>query len=320
MRPDTLPINTALRVIGADVAKDHVVFYDPTSKRTLTATNSPAALSDALAAFADFDLLVCEVTGGYELATLQVALDLNLPAHRADPARVKNFIRSHGAIAKTDAIDARWLARYGQDREPSLVRWQLRNADRDALASLVRHRRDIVDQRVAARNRASAPGTERLAPFLRAEIDFLDTQVIALDQAIVDIMNTTDGLAADEQRLRAVPGIGPVVARSLLALLPELGSLDRRQVASLAGLAPHPNQSGRNQRGFRTTGGRSDLKPILFMAALAAARSNPDLQAFAQRLIAAGKPKRLVLNAIARKLVVLANAILRPQPTPAQLT
>ena len=320
MRPATLPIKTSPRVIGADVAKDNVVFYDPVSSRTLTVTNSPEALRDALAGFADYDLLICEVTGGYELAVLQVALDLNLAAHRADPARVKNFIRSHGGIAKTDAIDARWLVRYGQDRAPSLVRWQLRNADRDALAALVRHRSHLVAQRVATRNRAGAPGVGRLASFLRTELDFLDTQITALDQAIVDIMDSTDGLAADEQLLRTIPGIGPVVARSLLALLPELGSMDRRQAASLAGLAPHPDTSGRNQRGYRTCGGRSELKPILFMAALAAARSHPDLKLFAQRLITAGKPKRLVLNAIARKLVVLANAILRPKQIAHQLT
>lgn len=316
MRPLTQPIKTSPRVIGADVAKDNVVLYDPTYNRTVSIANTPEALREALASFAHYDLLVCEVTGGYELTTLQVALDLNLPAHRADPARVKNFIRSHGGIAKTDAIDARWLAKYGQDREPSLVRWQLRNADRDALASLVRHRRDMVAQRVVARNRAGAPTVGRLAPFLRTELDFLDGQINALDQAIVDIMESTDGLAADEQLLRTVPGIGPVVARSLLALLPELGSMDRRQAASLAGLAPHPHQSGQNQRSFRTCGGRANLKPILFMAALSAARSHPDFKAFAQRLIQAGKPKRLVLNAVARKIVVLANAMLRPTPEP----
>ena len=320
MKPSTPSIKTKTRVIGADVAKATVVLHDSLGERTITVANTLEALTVALAAFGHDDLLVCEVTGGHELATLQAALNLGLPAHRADPARVKNFIRSHGGIAKTDAIDARWLARYGQERQPSLARWQARNTDRDALAALVRHRRDLIDQRVQARNRRGAPSIGSLAPFLDAEIVFLDGQINALDQAIDRLIERTAHLATDEQKLRTLPGVGPVVARSLLAFMPELGSLGRRQAASLAGVAPHPHQSGTTVRGTRTRGGRAELRPILFMAALTAARSNHTIKTFAERLIKAGKPKRLVLNAVARKIVVLANASLRPENSTLKLT
>jgi hypothetical protein len=313
MKPYTHPIKTQTRVIGVDVAKATVVIHDTAQARSITVANTIDALRAALAVFASDDLLICEVTGGHELATLQAALDLGLPAHRADPARVKSFIRSHGGIAKTDAIDARWLARYGQERDQTLARWQPRVADRDALAGLVRHRRDLVDQRTQSRNRRGAPAVGVIAPFLDEEINFFDQQIAKLDRTIAEIMDRTQTLADDQIKLRSLVGVGPVVAWSLLAFLPELGSLGRRQIASLAGLAPHPHQSGQTVKGTRTRGGRAELRPILFMAALSAMRSDPDTKAFADRLACQGKPKRLILNAIARKLVVRANALLRPQ-------
>ena len=318
MNSSSTPIKA--RVVGVDVAKDTVVLHDLSSRQTMTVSNTLEALMIALAAYGSDDLLVCEVTGGYERVTLQAALNLHVPAHRADPSRVKSFIRSHGGLAKTDGIDARWLAQYGQERGPSLARWQARSVDRDTLAGLVRHRRDLVAQRVQASNRRGAPGVGKLAPFLDAEIAFLEGQIKSLDRAIGELIQGVDALADDEKKLRAIPGVGPVVARALLALIPELGSLDRRQVASLAGLAPHPHQSGISVKGTRTRGGRRELRPVLFMAAMSAARSNSELKAFFQRLTQAGKPKRVAINAIARKIVVAANAVLRPPTVAEQLT
>jgi transposase len=320
MRPSPRPNKTDRRMIGVDVAKATVVIYDSISKRTVAVENDLEALTAALGIYGPDDLLICEATGGYELATLQAALDLGLPAHRADAARVKNFIRSHGGIAKTDKIDAQWLATYGQERHASLALWEARSADRDALAALMRHRSALVAQRVQARNRKSAPTVGRLAPYLDAEITFLDTQIIAIEKDIAQIIAATETLSHDERKLRAIPSIGPVAARSLLAFMPELGTLGRRQAASLAGLAPHPRQSGKTLNASRTSGGRSELRHILFMVALTAARSNANLKAFYQRLVTAGKPKRLALNAVARKIVVIANAALRPQISAPQLT
>jgi transposase len=313
MRPRHGPIKGLNRVVGVDVAKATVVLFDSQTQRTCKVSNEPQALHRALSAFVDYDLMVCEVTGGYERAVLEAAANLGLPAHRADPMRVKRYIASLGGAAKTDGIDAGWLARYGQERGESLPLWRPRQAEHDHLASLVRHRQHLVAARTEAKNRRSAPGCEPIAGFLDDQIAFLGQQIRALDQAIEALIAKAPELSRRETCLRDITGFGPVVARSLIAFLPELGQLSRRQAASLAGLAPHPRDSGQLQGRRRTGKGRDGLKSILFMAALSASRANSSLSPFAQRLSVAGKPKRLVLTAVARKLVILANTRLRDQ-------
>lgn len=319
MRPSTTSIKAMIRVLGLDVAKATVVLFDPVSGRIFTIANEPAALLEALKPFADYELMVCEATGGHEKAALETAAALGLPAHRADAAKVKSYIRSHGGAAKTDPIDARWLSRYGQERGPALPLWTARDPDREAFSSLVRHRQDLIGARTETKNRLSAPGPEPLKRFLQAQLAFLESQVAELDATLQALLETSPSLASAEARLRRIPGVGPVCARTLLALMPELGSLNRRQAASLAGLAPHPRDSGQTFGRRRVgTSGRSGLRPVLFMAALSAARAHPRLSAFAKRLIQAGKPKRLVYTAVARKLLVIANATCKA-PAP-QLT
>ncbi len=316
MKPSTSSIKAMTRVLGLDVAKATVVLFDPVSGRTLTIANEPQALLEALRPFADYVLMVCEATGGHERAALEAATALGLPAHRADAAKVKNYIRSHGGLAKTDPIDARWLCRYGQERGASLLLWAAQDPDREAFASLVRHRQDLITARTETKNRLGAPGPEPLKGFLQVQLAFLEGQITALDQVLQTLLKASPSLASAEARLRAIPGIGPVAARTLLALLPELGSLNRRQAASLAGLAPHPRDSGQTS-GRRRIGrsGRSGLRPVLFMAALSAARAHPQLKTFAERLLQAGKPKRLVFTAVARKLLVIANSVCKaPAP------
>ena len=319
MRLASPPIKGGPRVLGADVAKTSVVLFDSQDRRCVSIANEPRALKAALADLAEAELVVCEATGGYERALLEAAAAIGLAAHRADPLRVKRYIASLGGMAKTDAIDAAWLARYGQERGPSLARWRPQDADAEALAKLARHRLQLVRRRAQARNQQSAPDSQAIAPFLAAELAFLDQQVATLDQAIAGRMASSTSLSERHKALRAIAGFGPVVAPSLLALVPELGRLSRRQVASLAGLAPHPKDSGQSRQRRRTGPGRDGLRPLLFMAAMAAIRANGPLKAFAQRLALAAKPKRLILTAVARKLVVLANARLRDLTSP-QLT
>lgn len=311
MRPDPSPIKALSRVVGLDIAKASVTLHDPVSRRTLTVENTFEALTELLTPFADYDLIVCEATGGYERAALQAAVAVGLCAHRADPLKVKRFIASHGGAAKTDPIDAAWLARYGQERGQGLSPWEPRDEDRETLIALVRHRQDLVAGRVEAKNRRSSPGCRPVFNHLDAQIDFLTGQIQALDRAIAQQMEHTAHLAQAAKRLRAIPGLGAVAVSSLIALMPELGRMNRRQAASLAGLAPHPRDSG-NFAGRRRCGrGRQGLRPILFMAALAAIRSCPTYKAFAQRLSAHAKPMRLIITAVARKLVVRANGQLR---------
>lgn len=315
--PDTSPFTTtsssldAPRILGADVAKREVVVHDSRNGRLHRIANDPDAIHAALARLGPADLVVCETTGGYERALLAAALALNQPIHRADAARVKAFITSHGGKAKTDPIDAAWLARYGHERLQTLASWHAPCPTREAIAICMRHRQALLASRTAARNRRSAPGQEVVADLLEAEIGFLTGQIEMLDARIGKLTATSATIMRDEQALRAIPGIGPVFARSLIAFIPELGDLSAKAVASLAGLAPHPRQSGETSKRRHMSGGRDGLRSIAFMAALTAARRHPQLAAFYRRLVEAGKPKRLALAAVARKLVVIANAVLK---------
>jgi transposase len=288
-------------VLGLDVAQDSVTVHDSGTGRTVTVPNEAAALRALLATVPACRLAVCEATGGHEDVVLAVLDELGLPAHRADAAKVKAYIGSFGKRAKTDAIDARWLARYGLDRGARLPRWTPPAAAQQTLKALVARRADLVAMRVQEKNRLQAPRT-------RAD---LTRRIATLDAAIEACLNADRRLAARAATLRTVPGIGPVLAATLQAIMPELGRLNRRQAASLAGCAPHPRQSGTRNAYRATRGGRRQLRPLLFVAALVAARPQSPLATTYQALINAGKAKRLALTAIMRKIIVIANARLR---------
>jgi transposase len=299
------------RFIGCDVGKASIVVHDLTSGQTFSLPNHPKALADFAASLDPNCLVICEATGGYESALLKALLDAQVPAHRADAAKVKAFIRSFGILGKTDAIDANRLAEYGRERHAGLARWQPPQEDRQRLQSLVLIRQAFVADRVAWGNRAKAPGTEHAAPAIRAMLDFLNEQIKCLNRQIAQLIEMSPPLAQAQLCLRSVIGIGPVVAASLLGLMPELGSLDRRRAAALAGLAPHPRQSGKTDAYRSTRGGRPDVKRTLFMAALAASTTKSALGNFYNRLIDSGKKPLVAITALMRKIIVIANARLR---------
>jgi transposase len=302
-------------VLGLDVSKDTVTLHDLATGRRAIVPNTRPALTEALEALAGCELAVCEATGGYEDTLLAVLAALAIPAHRADGARVKAFLRSHGRRAKTDAIDAEGLALFGRERGAELPRWRPTSEDQAELVALVERRRDLVAIRAAEKNRRNAPrsasGSALVGEDIKAHIAELDQRIGAIDARIAGLVAGSAELAARAKVLRSVPGIGPMLAPFLLAGMPELGNIGQGQATSLAGLAPHPRQSGKSD-GYRTTrGGRRFLRPPLFLAALAATRAENTLARFYRRLIAAGKPKRLALVAVMRKIIVVANARLR---------
>ena len=231
--------------------------------------------------------------------------------HRADARKVKAFIRSFGTIGKTDAIDAKALARYGSDRWAELARWQARDRERLRLQGLVLARRDMVRDRLAYANRRAAPGAEPAHAHLDALLASFDAQIKAIDADINVLTAQCQPIARAVNTLVAIKGMGAKTATALIALMPELGSLARRQAAALAGLAPHPRQSGELDAYRRTRGGRPEVKRVLFMAALSARKHNPTLKAFFERLVLAGKKPLVAITAIMRKLVVIANAKLK---------
>jgi len=306
-----VPATVPTHFIGCDVGKSEIVVFDSRTERITRVRNDNAALVDFAAAVGPDVLVICEATGGYEAALLDALVTAGRAVHRADARKVKAFIRSFGILGKSDTIDARALAQYGRERHDRLSRWQPRERQREQLHRLVSTRQELVHQRVACRNRLQAPGMADVQPRLKRILTALDAEIAGLEADIHALVDASDTLRKTIKILSGISGIGAVTAAQLTALMPELGTLGRRQAAALAGLAPHPKQSGSNDAYRRTRGGRSDVKQALFMAALAATQHNPELRAFYQRLIANRKKPIVAIVAVMRKLIVIANAKLR---------
>jgi transposase len=300
------------RFIGCDVGKTAIVVFDSLNGRTRSIANEPRALMEFAAELDATCFVVCEATGGYEGGLLAALFDAGVCAHRADARKVKAFIRSFGTLGKTDGIDAKALFRYAKDRHAELPRWQARDRQRLRLQALVLTRRDLIKDRLAYANRRFAPGAEPAHAYLDALLACFDKQIEAVDADIKTLTAQCEPIARAVKILVAIKGVGEKTAAALIALMPELGALARRQAAALAGLAPHPNQSGGKDAYRKTRGGRPEIKRLLFMAALSARKHNPTLKAFYERLILAGKKPLVAITAIMRKLVVIANAKLKP--------
>ena len=300
------------RCLGFDIAKETIAVSDGCTVQVID--NRRGAIRRFLRnCHADF--AVCEPTGGHETILLEECLRLELPAHRVDTRKLKAFIRSRGRLGKSDAIDARELAAYGLERSASLVLWSAPDPCQERLKALVRRRDDLVATRVAEQNRAKAPGASELgaselAATFRAVLAVLERQIKRIDQAIRALMRTSP-LKHKCDVMTAMPGIAQTTAAALIAAMPELGNMDRKQAAALAGLAPHPNESGKKIGYRRMRGGRPAVRTILFMPAMQAACGRGDFAAFYKRLVDAGKKPILALAAVMRKIVVTLNARLR---------
>lgn len=295
------------RCLGFDVAKDTIAVSDGRTVQVID-NKRPAIRRFLRSCQADFAL--CEPTGGHEAVLLEECRRLDLPAHRADTRKLKAFIRSRGRLGKSDAIDARELAAYGLERWASLGLWQAADTAQDKLKALVRRRDDLVAAKVAEQNRAKAPGAGDLAASFRAVLAVLERQIQHVEQAIRLLMRTGT-LKHRTDVVTAMTGIGQTTAAALLAAMPELGTMDRKQAAALAGLAPHPNESGKKIGHRRIRGGRPAVRTILFMPAMQAAGGRGEFAPFYKRLVAAGKKPILALAAVMRKIVVTLNARLR---------
>ena len=297
------------RFIGCDVGKKEIVVFDSLSKAFSRIANSPEALAEFAAGLDPDALVICEATGGYEAMLLEALVAHRRPAIRADARKVKAFIRSFGTLGKNDPIDARALSRYGEERHDRLPRWKPADKDRSALVELVRIRDDMVKDRTAWTNRSRAPGFrgEIIAPVQAA----LNAQIRAVETEIKALLDACQPLREAVAAVRTIKGMGPTVGPALIALMPELGTLDRRQIAALAGLAPHPNQSGTRDGYRKVKGGRSEIKRLLLLPAMTATKHDPALKAFYDRLIANGKKPIIALVAVMRKMIIIANARLR---------
>ena len=304
--------------IGFDVGKFHLIVHDSRTGQTSRIGNNDHAVRAFLNAIGTSPntLAVCEASGRYEARLLAELTARRIPAHRADAARVKNFVRSLGQLAKTDRVDARALAIYGKERHATLELWTERDREQDELQALVLRRDDLVAMRTQEKNRAQAPAAtpaiaKQMTRSCALVLKTLGREIGKIDARITELVEASAKLKSRYDVLIAMLGIGHVSATGLLAHMPELGSCSRRQAASLAGVAPHANESG-TRHGYRSTrGGRAEVKKLLFMPALAIARGNTRLSEHYRNLVQNGKKPRVALTAIMRKLIVIANAKLR---------
>ena len=296
--------------VGIDVAKHTLEWSLGGEGKIQHARNEPRPIASLVRHLTALDpaRIVVESTGGYERCLVARLAEAGLPVVVVNPRRVRSFGQGMGILAKTDAIDARLLALFGEKVEPP-VRPILQGRDR-LLADLVARRRQLVARVVAEKNRRET-ACEAVRRSIHAVLRRLDRERDELEQRIEKLLLEDAERAELTELLQTVPGVGPAVARTLLVDLPELGHLGRREVASLVGVAPFARDSGTFRGSRRIRGGRASVRTALYLAAMTGARFNPVLRELYERLRQAGKPPKLAFVAVARKLLTILNAIAR---------
>ncbi len=296
--------------VGIDVAKDWLdVAVQPGGEHWRVAQDAAglAGLVARLDALAPA-LVVLEASGGYERPVLAALTAAGLPVALVNPRQTRDFAKATGQLAKTDRLDAHALARFAQAVQPPAR--PLPPAETQALAATLARRRQLLEMLTAEQNRRRT-ALSAIQPQLDAHIAWLQAALDEIDRDLADQIAADPAWRERAERLRSAPGVGPVLAMTLLAELPELGRLDRRAIAKLVGVAPLNDDSG-TRRGKRTTwGGRVTVRTTLYMATLSAVRFNPVIRAFYVRLQANGKPKAVALVACMRKLLTILNAMVR---------
>ena len=294
--------------VGIDVAKDRVdIFIRPTGHGW--SVNYIEAEVDGLVAklqTIEPTVAIVEATGGLELPLVAALAAASLPVAVVNPRQVKDFAKSTGQLAKNDRLDARILAHFGEAVQPTVR--PLRDAEGQALSATLSRRRQIVAMLTAERNRRGRAIPE-LCNRIQTHITWLEEELKDLDDELRGIVQSSPVWREKDVLLRSVPGVGRQVSITLLADLPELGTLGRKQIAALVGVAPFSRDSGPHRGKRSVWGGRARVRAALYMGALVATRCNPVIGEFYKRLLAAGKPKKLALTACMRKLLTVLNSM-----------
>jgi transposase len=297
-------------IVGIDVAKDRLdVAVRPSGELFVAERNAGGLelLVQRLKPLAP-SLVALEATGGFETVVAAALAAAGLPIVVVNPAQVRAFAKAIGQRAKTDPIDAAVIAHFAEATKPEPR--PLPDEATRLLADLVARRRQIIEMIGAERQREKR-ATPQLKKSIARLVKALEKELTSVDTDIDDAVRGSPAWRDKEDLLASVPGIGPTIARTLIAELPELGTLDRKKIAALAGLAPFTRQSGQWRGRSFIGGGRTAVRTALFMGAMVAKQHNPVLKTFFDRLVAAGKPKMVALIAVARKLLTILNAILR---------
>jgi transposase len=303
--------------VGIDVSKGHLDVHVHETGLKFRVSNDQVGLEKLLEQLSSMQLerIVLEATGQYENAAF-VALSLHgLPVAVVNPRTTHNFAKATNRLAKTDQVDAACLAEFAAVLKPRIS--PLPSEDAVELDYLATRRRQLVDQLVAEKNRRAGPAILRLGPDSRAKrsveehIGWLEKEIASFDDQIRQRIQNSPAWKQKDELLQSVPGVGPKTSANLLAHLPELGTLDRKQIAALAGLAPYNADSGFRSAARHIRGGRASVRTALYMATVTAVTHNQSLKAFHQRLIAAGKAGQVALTACMRKLLTILNAMIR---------
>jgi transposase len=308
------PMTTARVYVGVDVSKDRFDVWlrwsEPERHDTFFVPHNDAGIDTLVSRLVEerTELVILEATGGFERAVVAALAAEGLPVAVVNPRQARDFARATGRLAKTDRIDAEVLARFAEAVRP--VPKPLPDEEIRALRGILARRRQLLGMLTAENNRLPS-ATKPVAKRIAAHIRWLEKELERTDRDLDAAIKSSPALRENEALLRSVPGVGPVLAWTLLAEVPELGTLTPKRLAALVGVAPLNRDSGtfRGRRGV--WGGRADVRAALYMGALVAARRNPVIREFYERLLGAGKPKKVALVACMRKLLAILNAVLK---------
>jgi len=306
--------DVARQWVGIDVAKATLDVQVRPTDQAWSVANDEAGIRTLLehVRAAAPTLIVLEATGGYELAVTSALAAAGLPVVVVNPRQVRDFAKATGRLAKTDRLDAAILARFAEQVQPTAR--PLASEDQHELDALLTRRRQLIEMLTAERNRLGQVFVKRgtrVKKSLKAHITYLERELRIADTDLGDLVRRSPVWRERDELLQRAPGVGPVLSLTMLAELPELGTLDRKAIAALVGVAPLNRDSGTLRGKRRIYGGRAPIRAVLYMGALVATRHNPVIRAFYQRLLAAGKPKKVALTACMRKLLVILNAMVR---------
>lgn len=299
--------------VGIDIAKHTLQVAIRPADQQLALAYDEAGLQQLLRTLPapETCLIVVEATGGYQRRVVAELLTAGHLVALANARQVRDFARAHNILAKTDAIDARLIARFGEEVELRLL--SKRPEKHEELVQLVARRRQLVELRTSEKNRRETITSKSVKKSVQHVIDVLTKEITRLDKQLLAFVESDDDWNQTAAIVSSVPGVGPVVSATLVAELPELGQLNRQEISALVGLAPFNRDSGKWSGKRSIWGGRKTVRSALYMAAVSAVRCNPVLKAMAQRLRKAGKPFKVMITACMRKLLVILNTMVSTQ-------
>lgn len=295
--------------VGIDISKAWLDVAVQEQEEVFRVSNDEAGIASLVKRLKKLKptLIVLEPTGGFEKLVMAELTHAKLPAVVVNAKRIRDFARATGQIAKTDELDAKVLAHFAATVRPPVR--GLRSAEAEQLTALLTRRKQVLDMLTMEKNRLVTVRA-KMRSEIEAHIQWLSKSLKALDKEIEDFVESMSSWKEKDALLQSVPGVGPVTSATLLGMLPELGHLNRQEIAALVGVAPLNKDSGRKQGRRRVYGGRADVRSVLYMAALAATTFNPIIRKFYARLIKHGKEKKVALTACMRKLLVILNAMM----------